>query len=72
MGRIDVDDFNEIMDSELPRDEADTLSGFIYGRLGHVPVAGESVIAGDLNLIVEQVSNRRIRKVRAQRIDSGE
>jgi len=71
-GRIDIDDFNEIMDSELPREEADTLSGFIYGRLGHVPVTGESVLVADLNLIVDQVSNRRIRKVRAQRVDSGE
>jgi CBS domain containing-hemolysin-like protein len=71
-GRIDLDDFNEIMASELPREEADTLSGFIYGRLGHVPVTGENVLIEDLNLIVEQVSNRRIRKVRAQRTESGE
>jgi CBS domain containing-hemolysin-like protein len=70
-GRIDIDDFNEIMESELPREEADTLSGFIYGRLGHVPVAGESVHVEDLNLIVDQVSNRRIRKVRAKRLESG-
>ena len=67
-GRIDIDDFNEIMDCELPRDEADTLSGFIYGRLGHVPVAGESLRVGGLELVVDQVSNRRIRKVRARKI----
>ena len=40
MGRIDLDDFNEIMVSELPRDEADTLGGFIYSRLGRVPTVG--------------------------------
>jgi len=67
-GRIDLDDFNEIMECNLPRDEADTLSGFIYGRLGHVPVADESVQVDELLLTVELVTSRRIRKVRAQRI----
>ncbi|MBC8505944.1 MAG: HlyC/CorC family transporter [Anaerolineales bacterium] len=67
-GRIDLDDFNEIMDSNLPNDEADTLSGFIYTKLGHVPKAGESIKNEKLLLTVETVSNRRIRKVRAQRI----
>jgi CBS domain containing-hemolysin-like protein len=68
-GRIDLDDFNEIMESNLPREEADTLGGFMYGRLGHVPVTGESVLVENLNLSVEQVSNRRIRKVRAHRVE---
>jgi len=67
-GRIDLDDFNEIMDGHLPNDEADTLSGFIYTRLSHVPAEGESVREDNLLLTVELVSNRRIRKVRAQRI----
>lgn len=67
-GRIDLDDFNQVMDSNLPPEEADTLSGFIYGRLGHVPVAGEHVEVDGLLLSVDQVSNRRIRLVRAQRV----
>jgi putative hemolysin len=67
-GRIDLDDFNQVMDSNLPPEEADTLSGFIYGRLGHVPVAGERVELDGLQLSVEQVSNRRIRLVRARRV----
>jgi len=65
-GRIDIDDFNDIMDSDLPPEEADTLSGFIYGRLGHVPVTGERLSVDNLHLSVEQVSNRRIRLVRAR------
>ncbi len=64
-GRIDLDDFNQIMDTNLPSEEADTLSGFIYSRLGHVPVTGENVKVANINLSVEQVSNRRIRLVRA-------
>jgi CBS domain containing-hemolysin-like protein len=67
-GRMDLDDFNDVMSCNLPKDEADTLSGFIYRRLGHVPAAGESVQEDGLLLTVEQVSGRRIRKVRAEQL----
>ena len=69
-GRVDLDDFNEIMESNIPRQEADTLAGFIYSRIGRVPVGGENVQVDNLELTVEQVSGRRIRKVRAQRIST--
>jgi CBS domain containing-hemolysin-like protein len=64
-GKIDLDDFNEIMGSKLPKDEAETLGGYIYDRLGRVPAVGEQLHKGNLLLTVEQVSARRIRKVRA-------
>jgi len=66
LGGIPMDDFNEVMNAQLPKEEADTLGGFIYSRLGRVPNAGEAVQEGNLRLTVEQVSGRRIRKVRAQ------
>ena len=65
-GRIDLDDFNELMDAHLPVDEADTLGGFLYMRFGHVPAAGEQWQEDGVLLTVEEVSGRRIRKVRAQ------
>ncbi|MEX0787891.1 MAG: hemolysin family protein [Anaerolineales bacterium] len=63
-GRIDLDDLNESLGADLPKDQSDTLGGFIYGHLGRVPTPGEEVQAGGLRLVVEQVSGRRIRKVR--------
>jgi putative hemolysin len=66
LGRIDLDDFNEIMGSELPKDEADSLGGYIYNRLGRVPSVGETLRNDNLQLTVEQVSARRIRKVSAR------
>jgi len=70
-GRIDLDDFNEIAASELPKEEADTLAGFIYGRLGRVPANGESLRVNNLLLTVEQVSGRRIQKVRMRNALAG-
>lgn len=66
LGRVDLNDFNEVMGSTLSKEEAETLGGYIYSRLGHVPVVGETVYADNLVLIVELVTARRIRKVRAR------
>ena len=70
LGRIDLDDFNELMGTHLPKAEADTLGGFIYSNIGRVPSGGEILRIDDLELTVEQVSGRRIRKVRARRAGS--
>lgn len=67
-GRIDLDDFNELMGTALPKSEADTLGGFIFNHLGYVPVVGEKVQLDKILLVIEQISGQRIRKVRAQRI----
>ncbi len=64
-GKIDLDIFNEIMGTEIDTDNADTIGGYIYGQIGDVPVGGESLKAGGVNLIVDEVVGRRINKVRA-------
>jgi putative hemolysin len=69
-GGIDLDDVNEIAEATLPKLSGETLAGFLYGQLGRVPVQGERVEAGGLQLTVEQVVGRRIRKVRATRLPS--
>ena len=64
LGRIDLDDFAEIMGMELPEGDTDTLAGFLYEKLGRVPQGGEIVRENGLLLTIEQVSARRIRRVR--------
>ena len=67
-GRIDLEEFNTLMHTHLPQDEAETLGGFVYNRIGRVPTSGEQLPIDDVMLTVEQVSGRRIRKVRARRL----
>jgi CBS domain containing-hemolysin-like protein len=67
-GRMNLDDMNELLGRSIPVDEADTLAGLIYSRIGHVPDEGEKVIIDDLVLTVEEVIERRIREVRIQRL----
>jgi CBS domain containing-hemolysin-like protein len=72
LGRVDLDDFNEVMDSNIPKVESATLAGYLYDHFGRVPHDGESLQTDRLLLTVEQVIGRRIRRVRAQRIPAAE
>jgi CBS domain containing-hemolysin-like protein len=66
--RIDLDEVNELLSLKLPSQDSDSLGGFIYGQLGHVPVAGEKVAALGAEFEVLSVSGRRIRKVHTVRV----
>ncbi len=66
-GRIDIDDFNEVMHANLRDDEAETLAGFVYDQLGYVPQEGVTLQVDDLVFTIEQVTGRRIRRIRVQR-----
>lgn len=68
LGRIDVDDLNLILDSSLSNQEADTLGGLVYCRLGHVPQKGEVVEFENLMFTVEEVDEHRINKVRIKKV----
>ena len=68
--RINLDEVNELLELNLPTSESDSLGGFIYGQLGHVPSAGEKVPAELATFEVLSVTGRRIRKVRALRTPS--
>ncbi|MBL6961310.1 MAG: CBS domain-containing protein, partial [Anaerolineales bacterium] len=63
-GRIDLDTFADIVGTELPNGDADTLAGYLYNKLGRVPLGGENVRVNGLLLTIEQVLGRRIRRVR--------
>jgi len=67
-GRIDIDDLNQILDTTLPNQDADTLGGLVYCQLGHVPNKGEVVKFDDLLITVEQVDEHRISKVRIKKV----
>lgn len=70
IGRTDLDDLNELLGTHLTKDLADTVGGYLYGTLGHVPVEGEQVSMEGWVLTVEMVTGRRIRRVRARRMQA--
>ncbi len=61
---IDLDDFNRLLGVALPTDEGDTLGGYVFSRLGRVPLIGETIDTERLRIEVVDVDDRRIRKIR--------
>ena len=62
-GGMNLEDLNELLDIDLPNDENDSIGGYIYSKLGHVPEVGEVIEEPNLLMRVDEVENRRIRKV---------
>ena len=66
-GRMPVDQLNALLEAELPGEDWDTVGGFMFGTLGHVPDVGESVEVDGVRLRVEHMEGRRITRVRLTR-----
>jgi len=67
-GGMNLGDVNELLDIDLPDDENDSIGGYVYSKLGHVPEIGETIETPTLHLRVDEVENRRIRKVYIARV----
>lgn len=66
-GRADIDLLGELVDPplELEDDEEyDTVGGFVYHRIGRVPVVGDTVAVEPFAITVVKVTGRRVGKVR--------
>jgi putative hemolysin len=67
-GRLPVDDAQDVLGLPIEEsEEYDTLAGWVLSKLGHIPVAGESVRAGDFEVRVATVRRRRIARLRVTR-----
>lgn len=66
--KIDLDDMEDILESEVTtdEDEFETLGGLIYHLTESLPVVGERLTYKNLELTVHSVKNNRIKKVRVK------
>ncbi len=63
-GGVGIDDLNEMFDTELPKQDFDSVGGFIVNELGRMPSVGDTVQFDGVSLKVLSVAGRRIKKVR--------
>lgn len=62
--RLSLSRVSELLNVDLTDEEADTLSGLIYEKLGRVPIIGEEVnIRAELNLKILEVEGNKIVRV---------
>ncbi|MCH2100991.1 MAG: magnesium/cobalt efflux protein, partial [Planctomycetes bacterium] len=68
-GAFGIFDLNEAYQTKLPEDESyETLAGLLFDRLGHIPTTGESLNLPGHRLEVLAADNRRVQRVRIQRV----
>lgn len=63
-GVIDLDDLEESLGLVLPRENCDTLAGYVYHRLSRIPRRGEGFEEGGWRIVTAQLEGHRIRRLR--------
>lgn len=66
-GRVYIDDLNDELDIELPEDDDyDTVGGFVFSTLGHIPEVGEAFQYENIHVTVTEAEKTRINQVRIE------
>ena len=52
-GSMNLDDFNDLLEVEIPTEDSNTLGGFLFEQFGRVPEVGEKIEYENLTLRVE-------------------
>jgi CBS domain containing-hemolysin-like protein len=64
--KINIDEFNELMNTDLESEDYDTLGGFLLAQLDKIPVAGDTITYKNLIFTVLTTRGLRITKVRVE------
>jgi putative hemolysin len=64
--KIGIDEFNDLMDTKLEREDYDTLGGFLYSQLDKIPVVGDTITFEQHRFTVLGTRGRRITKVQVE------
>ena len=63
-GGMAISDLNDLLGLSIPDDDWDTVGGFLFGTLEHVPTVGESIVHGGWRFNAAEVEGRRVRGVK--------
>jgi CBS domain containing-hemolysin-like protein len=63
-GAMAIEDINDLLRVRIADDDIDTVGGFVFGTLEHVPDEGEYVIHDGWRFTVDELEGRRIRRVK--------
>ena len=61
--RLHVDEANAELPLEIPSGEFDTLGGFLFDQIGHLPVIGDGAVFEGYAYIVKEMDGHRISRV---------
>ncbi len=64
--RMDIDELAEKLDVELPKEDFDTLGGFLVHLTNRIPATGESINFSRLRFTIIEADERKVAKVKIQ------
>jgi len=67
--RVDMEDFEAYFHLKAPEGKFETLGGMILHIIKKIPVPGEVIPFGTLEMVIESANERSIQKVRVRKID---
>jgi CBS domain containing-hemolysin-like protein len=66
--RVDVEELEDHFGVDLPDGKFESVGGFVMSLLGRVPDVGERVVYQDLEMVIEAANDRKIEKIRVQKL----
>jgi CBS domain containing-hemolysin-like protein len=63
-GKMPMEQFNNLIQTQMPQDEFDTIGGFVLHLFGKLPAKGEEVSYEGYNFLIENIGRARILKIR--------
>lgn len=64
---LSITELNQLLGTDLPRDRWNTVGGLMFGLLGSIPAAGQSVMEAGHRFTAEKVRGRRVTTVLVKR-----
>lgn len=62
--RINLEDLNQEIQTDIPAEEFETLGGWVFSLFGKIPVKYEKVSVENLDLIIQDVDGHKINKIK--------
>ncbi len=63
LGNVPLVDLESELDHSFHQEDVDTVGGLVLALAGRVPRVGETIVAGEIALTIDQVSRRRVLRV---------
>jgi len=61
--RMHVEDLGDVLSVSLPKGDFDTVGGLIITELGRIPVRGERILVGGLDIHIQEADPRRVIRI---------
>jgi len=61
--RMHVEDLEDVLKISLPKGDFDTVGGLIITELGRIPVRGERILVGGLDIHIQEADPRRVIRI---------